>query len=116
FVVRPQGMRAAVLLGRGANILADVVVIGLVPRLVAGLGGGAEAEWLAAGLLATYPPAVVYGSTANLDPLLPPLFVLLLLAVLGPPRAGTWLPAGILTGLCVGAQHTGLVGPPRAPP
>ena len=126
FVVQPQGMRAAVLLGRGANILADVVVIGLVPRLVAGLGGGAEAEWLAAGLLATYPPAVVYGSTANLDPLLALLFVLLLLDVLGPPRAGTWLRAGILTGLCVGAKQTGLVAlawvpfvwllrPPRRP-
>src|SRR5438094_7267392 len=109
FVVRPQGVRAAVMLGRGANILADVVVIGLVPRLVAGLGGGVEAGWLGAALLATYPPAAVYGSPANLDPLLALLFVLLLLDLLGPPRAGTWLRAGVLTGLCVGVEQTWLV-------
>jgi hypothetical protein len=109
YVVRPRDMQTAVLLGRSVNILADATVIALVPRVVAGFGGGAGAGLLAAGLLATYPPAVVYGSTANIDPLLTLLFSLLVVCLLDASRRWTWVRAGLLTGLCVGAKQTGLV-------
>jgi hypothetical protein len=109
YVAQPHGLREAVLLGRAANILADGLVIALVPRIVAGLGGSVEAGLLAAALLAFYPPAIVYGSTANLDPLLALFLALLVLDLLRPPRHATWLLAGILTGLCVGEKQTGLV-------
>jgi hypothetical protein len=109
YVTRPRDMQTAVLFGRGVNILADAIVVTLVPRVVAGLGGGSGVGLLAAGLLATYPPAVVYGSTANLDPLLTLLFMLLVVGLLEAPRRSTWVRAGLLTGLCVGAKQTGLV-------
>src|SRR5262249_35579298 len=64
----------------------------------------------AAALYAVFPPAIVYGSIANLDPFLAPLLVALLVLVLRPGATRRrWLLAGVVTGLLISAKQPGLV-------
>src|SRR5262249_7464230 len=82
----------------------------LLPSLATALGASAATGLVAAGLYAAFPPAIAYGSIANLDPLLAPLIVSLLAGVLSPPpRRRGWVRAGIITGVLAGAKPTGLI-------
>lgn len=108
--VRPAPMARAIALGRVVNAVADTVTVPLLPRLTAALGAGAGAGVLAAALYAVFPPAVTYGSIANLDPFLAPLLVLLLtMLARGADTSGRWLALGAVTGLLASAKQTGLV-------
>jgi hypothetical protein len=109
-VARPSSMAHAVEVGRRVNAIVDALTVPLLPWLTTALGAGLGAGVLAAALYAVFPPAVTYGSIANLDPFLAPLFVLLLVLALRPtdtPRR--WLGLGVVTGLIVSAKQTGLV-------
>lgn len=108
--VKPASTESAVMIGRVVSALADTATIVLLPALATALGATRSVGLVAAGLYAVFPPAAVYGSIANLDPLLAPLLVLLLLAVLHPgPGAAVWVRAGVVTGLLASVKQTGLV-------
>jgi len=101
---------ARVLVARGVNTLADTATITLLPGLVTALGGSAAAGMVSAALYAVFPPAIVYGSIANLDPFLAPLLILLLRIVLqASDHVGSWLLAGAVTGLLTCAKQPGLL-------
>ncbi len=109
-VVGPASANAQVRIGRAVNLAADSTGILLLPRLLTALGSGPVAGIMAAGLYAVFPPAVVYGSLANLDPFLAPLFLASIALVLSPGGgAGRWVVAGVVSGLLLCAKQTGLI-------
>jgi hypothetical protein len=109
-VVRPTSRQSTTLVARGVDVVADTTTIALLPALVTVLGGSAAAGLAAAALYAVFPPAIVYGSLANLDPFLAPLLVALLVVVLrASDRHGRWIAAGVLTGLLACAKQPGLL-------
>ena len=109
-VVRPATLDATTMVARAVDVVADSSTIALLPALVTAVGGTAGAGLTAAALYAVFPPAIVYGSLANLDPFLAPMLVALLIVVL---RAGDghgrWILAGVLTGLLACAKQPGLI-------
>ena len=108
--VRPTSLLATTLVARAVDAIADTATIALLPALLAVLGGSAGAGLAAAALYAVFPPAIVYGSLANLDPFLAPLMVALIVVVLrASDRNGRWIAAGVLTGLLASAKQPGLL-------
>lgn len=92
------------------NAAFDSATIVLLSPFVTAIGGGAAAGLLAAWLYAVFPAAAAYGSLAYLDPLLPPLFVGLLIVLARAKRElPLWLLAGVLSALLVSTKPTGLL-------
>jgi predicted membrane-bound dolichyl-phosphate-mannose-protein mannosyltransferase len=96
--------------GRVLSALSDSAVVVLLPALLTSLGASRAGALLGGALYAVYPPAVVYGSLAYLDPLLAPLFAALLVVLARKPdERRSWIVAGVLSGLCVATKQTGMV-------
>jgi len=96
--------------GRVLNALFDSGVVVLVALLCWSIGCSWTTAVVAAGLYAVFPPAIVYGSLAYLDPLVA-LTVLMVLCVVvrADDTARSWTMVGVLTGLAISAKQTGLL-------
>ena len=107
-LVRPAWPNEAVFVARLVNAAADATTVALLPSLAVALGATRGAGVLAASAYAVFPPAVVYGSIANLDAFLAPLFTLALVLLLAEPgtcrRPGL---LGVVTGLAIVQKQTG---------
>lgn len=92
------------------NAAFDSATIVLLAPFVVAIGGGPAAGLLASWLYAVFPAAATYGSLAYLDPLLPPLFVGLLIVLAHAKRElPLWLLAGALSALLISTKPTGLL-------
>jgi hypothetical protein len=101
---------AIVRAGRILNVFFDSCTIAVLVLLCLGIGCSWGAALAAASLYAVFPPAVVYGSLAYLDPLVALTVLAVLCAVVrAGDRARSWTTVGILTGLAVSAKQTGLI-------
>lgn len=106
-VLQPQDRRSAVMVGRIPNAIVDSLTVPLLPLAATALGLSATAGLVAAGFYAVFPPAVAYGSIANLDPPLAPLALGLLICLFR-GKGPRWYLAGVITGLMIATKQTGL--------